>query len=73
MTFQYEVTEHIAVLSESGANSLEINMISYNNSAPKYDLRRWRNDPNGKVMYKGITLNDDEAHELYAVLAARFK
>lgn len=41
--FSYEVTEHIATLSENstGNYTLELNRISYNGAAPKLDLRKW--------------------------------
>ena len=39
--FNYEITERIAVLSQSGDTSKELNKVSYNGQPAKYDLRSW--------------------------------
>ena len=40
--FTYEVTEEIAVLSESAKGwTKELNLVSYNGAAPKFDIREW--------------------------------
>jgi len=59
---KYEITEKIAVLSESGEWTKELNKVSWNGRPAKYDLRDWNHDE-GK-MRKGITLSDDEFEEL---------
>ena len=66
--FSYEVTEHIATLSENstGNYTLELNRISYNGAAPKLDLRKWDREK-GKML-KGITLTDKEAAALKEAL-----
>ena len=72
--FSYEVTERLAIISRSadGKNTLELNRISYSGRPAKLDLRRWSYEPNGDgmdaYMGKGITLSDEEAHELGRVL-----
>ena len=70
---KYSITEPIGVLSENGRRTLELNMISWNDKPAKYDLRRWQSDAAGKIMNKGITFDEDEAHELYVLLKARFE
>jgi len=45
----------------------ELNLVSWNGAAPKYDLRDWA--PEHEKMGKGITLNADEVQELYKLLA----
>ena len=40
--FNYEITERVAVLSQSGDTSKELNMVAYNGSPAKYDLRSWK-------------------------------
>lgn len=70
---KYSITESIGVLSQNGRRSLELNMISWNDNPAKYDLRRWQSDGNGKIMSKGITLDEDEAHALYELLKGRFE
>lgn len=69
--FRYEITEHIGVISESaGGWTKELNMVSYNGAAPKYDIRDWA--PEHEKMSKGITLTDKEAENLMKLLEERF-
>ena len=61
---KYEIVKNIAVLSTEKRSgwTKELNLISFNDAAPKYDLRSW--DPNHVKMGKGITLSKDEMKEL---------
>lgn len=60
---KYEVVEHIGVLSESAKGwKKELNCISWNGAAPKYDIREWA--PNREKMGKGVTLSDEEFNQL---------
>lgn len=69
---KYTITEPIGVLSSNGRKTLELNMISWNDKPAKYDLRRWQSDASAKIMNKGISFDEDEAHELYALLKSKF-
>ena len=61
--FQYEIVEKIGVLSESPKGwTKELNRISWNGGAPKYDIRDWA--PDHEKMGKGVTLSDDEVKAL---------
>jgi hypothetical protein len=65
--FKYEITERIAILSGNGKGwTKELNKVSWNDRAPKYDLRDWHHE-DGK-MGKGVTLSDDEIKNLREVL-----
>lgn len=65
---KFEIKEEIGVLSESAKGwTKELNLISWNDGAPKYDLRDW--SPNHEKMGKGITLTGEEVQELYKLLA----
>ncbi len=64
--FKYEIVERIAILSESGKWTKELNKVSWNGRPAKYDLRDW-NHEDGKIG-KGITLTDDEIKYLKHVL-----
>lgn len=56
---KYEITEHIMVLSEnSNGWTKELNLVSWNGSKPKYDIRDW--SPEKDRMAKGITLTEEE-------------
>lgn len=59
MAFKFEIVEPCAVLSE-GANGWkkEINLVSWNDRDPKYDIREW--DASHEKMRKGVTLTVDE-------------
>lgn len=68
--FKYEITKELGVLSESDKGwRKELNLISWNGAAPKYDLREWA--PNHEKMGKGVTLSEDEAKALLKLLAKR--
>lgn len=67
--FKYEITEKIAVLSEKGDWTKELNLVSWNGRPAKYDIREW-NHEEGK-MGKGITLSDEEAKALVEALNSK--
>ena len=65
---KFEIKENIGTLSESAKGwTKELNLVSWNGAAPKYDLRDWA--PEHEKMGKGITLNADEVQELYKLLS----
>lgn len=65
--FKYEITERVAVLS-TNPNGWErqLNMVSWNEREPKYDIRDW--SPDGSKMGKGISLTHDEISILKGIL-----
>ncbi len=66
----YEIVEKIAVLSESSKGwTKELNMISWNERDPKYDIREW--SPDHEKMGKGVTLSEEEAAILKKALETR--
>lgn len=66
----YEIVEKIAVLSESSKGwTKELNLISWNDRDPKYDIREW--SPDHKKMGKGVTLSNEEAAILKKALDSR--
>ena len=67
---KYEIVEKIAVLSESSKGwTKELNLISWNDRDPKYDIREW--SPDHVKMGKGITLSDEEVRFLKQALDSR--
>ena len=57
--FKFEIVKNLAVLStERSGWTKELNLVSYNDAPPKYDIRSW--DPNHEKMGKGVTLSKDE-------------
>lgn len=66
-SFEYEIVQHIAILSTDKSGwTKELNFVSYNGAPPKYDIRSW--DPNYEKMGKGVTLNKEELVQLESVL-----
>lgn len=64
---KYEIKETIGTLSESAKGwAKELNLVSWNDKEPKYDLREW--DPEHKKMGKGVTLSVDELKKLRDML-----
>lgn len=65
--FKFEIVKKIAVLSEDrGGWTKELNLVSYNDLPPKYDIRAW--DPEHQKMGKGVTLSDEETQILKEAL-----
>ena len=65
--FKYEIIEEIGVLSESQKGwRKELNLISWNNGTPKYDIRDWA--PGHEKMGEGITLSEEEIRKLKELL-----
>jgi len=65
--FKYEITETFGVLSESKSGwTRELNMVSWNGAAPKYDIRDW--SPDHEKMGKGISLSEEELETLRELL-----
>ena len=64
---KYEITKHIGVLSEGTKGwQKELNLISWNDREPKYDIREWA--PERAKMGKGVTLSADELSALKDLL-----
>lgn len=56
---KFEITKKIGVLSKSSKGwAKELNLISWNEREPKYDIREW--SPDGQTMGKGVTLSKEE-------------
>ena len=64
---KFEIIKQIGILSESAKGwRKELNLISWNGAAPKYDLRDW--DPEHVKMGKGVTLAEEEIQALKELL-----
>jgi len=64
---KYEIIQNIAVLSISTSGwSKELNLISWNDREPKYDIRDW--SPDHAKMGKGVTLSAEELFALRELL-----
>jgi hypothetical protein len=64
---KFEIVKKIGVLSKSDSGwAKELNLISWNDREPKYDIRDW--SPDGKKMGKGATLSKEELLALKELL-----
>ena len=64
---KYEIIKTIGILSTSASGwKKELNLISWNEREPKYDLRDWSADHS--KMGKGVTLSAEELSALREVL-----
>lgn len=65
---KFEIKESIGTLSESAKGwTKELNLVSWNNREPKYDLRDWA--PDHEKMGKGLTLTLEELRVLKELLS----
>ena len=64
--------EKLGIIKESPSGwNKELRLVSWNNAAPKYDIRDWA--PDDEKSGKGITLTEDEARTLMELLEAHFR
>jgi len=64
---KFEIVKKIGVLSKSEKGwAKELNLVSWNDREPKYDIRTW--SPDGQKMGKGITLSKEELAALKELL-----
>ena len=64
---KYEIVNKIGVISKAPSGwAKELNLVSWNDREPKYDLRDWSAD--GSKMGKGVTLSNEELAALRDLL-----
>ena len=64
---KYEIIKKIGVLSQTPSGwAKQLNLISWNDRDPKYDIREW--SPDGEKMGKGVTLSKEELVALRELL-----
>lgn len=64
---KFEIKENLGVLSEGSKGwKKELNLISWNDKEPKFDIRDWDSE-HGK-MGKGVTLTVEELRKLRDIL-----
>lgn len=67
--FKYEIVKELGVISDGKAGwRKELNLVSWNGAAPKYDIRDWA--PGHEKMGKGITMTLDELMELSKLITS---
>ena len=64
---KYDIVEEVGIISSNNTGwTKELNLISWNDRAPKFDLRDW--SPGHEKMGKGITLSTEELKSLKELL-----
>lgn len=64
---KFEIVKKIGTLSKAASGwTKELNLISWNDREPKFDIRDWSAD--GAKMGKGVTLSVDELRALRDLL-----
>lgn len=64
---KFEITQSLGTLSENAKGwKKELNLVSWNDREPKYDIREW--SPDHSKMGKGCTLTADELAALKDII-----
>ena len=64
---KFEIIKKIGVLSKTASGwTKEVNLMSWNDREPKYDIREW--SPDRENRGKGVTLSKEELLALKALL-----
>ena len=67
---KYDIIQKIAVLAQRPRGwERQLNLISWNDGEPKYDIRDW--SPDGSRMGKGISLSAEELGALKGIWVGR--
>lgn len=66
----FKITKELGVISETSRGwTRELNMVSWNDREPKYDIRDW--SPDHSRMSKGMSLTEDEMKKLVELFNTR--
>lgn len=66
-----EIIKCIGTVKDDGEWKLELNLVSWNNQKPKYDLRPWNSDHS--KCGKGVTMSEEELTTLKSLISKRVK
>lgn len=68
--FNFEIKEHLGTITADPEARVtkELNLVSWNECKPGYELRSWKQTESGTQPLKGITLTVDELKALREVL-----
>ena len=68
--FKYEIVKELGVISEAARGwTKELNLVSWNDKPPKYDIRDWA--PDHEKMGKGVSLTEEEMQSLIELFNSR--
>lgn len=68
-SFEYKVLEEYGVISQNGAISKRVRLVSFGDGPPRLDIRQWRQKQDGtEVIFKGICLSGEEFAKLKEII-----
>ncbi len=68
--FKYEIVKELGVISEGSKGwTKELNLVSWNDKEPKFDIRDWA--PDHEKMGKGVSLTEEEMQTLVKLFEER--
>lgn len=68
--FKYEIVKELGVISEGSKGwTKELNLVSWNDKEPKFDIRDWA--PDHEKMGKGVSLTEEEMLTLVKLFEER--
>lgn len=68
--FKYEIVKELGVISEGSKGwTKELNLVSWNDKEPKFDIRDWA--PDHEKMGKGVSLTEEEMQALVKLFEER--
>ena len=68
-SFEYKVLEEYGVISQNGAISKRVRLVSFGDGPPRLDIRSWRRKADGtEVLFKGISLSGAELEQLKEII-----
>jgi len=65
---KFEILENLGIISQDKDIAMELNLVRWSGSEPKFDIRRWHNDGKEKTPYKGVCLLPEELAALREIL-----
>ena len=67
---KFEIVKELGVIAESTRGwTKELNLVSWNDNPPKFDIRDW--SPDHSRMSKGISMSEEEMQKLVELFNAR--
>lgn len=68
--FKYEIVKELGVIAEGSRGwTKELNLVSWNDKDPKFDIRDWA--PDHEKMGKGVSLTEEEMLTLVKLFEER--
>lgn len=66
----FEIVKELGVISETSKGwTRELNLVSWNDNEPKFDIRDW--SPDHTRMSKGVTFTEEEMEKLVELFQTR--